>query len=358
MSVVSAAPDDLDAFVAAAHGAAQRHRDIGRRLDRALDAARAAGVARAALAEPGRDLQRFAVQVDDLAAFVDGTAGSFRAADRVLAHIGPSVTGPGTAGLVDGGAGGLTWHWHQDVQRRIVDGRVPLIGDRANPGRDIVLRRGDADPERVEGTTEITVATVAVGGQRGRAASAGVGGDHARAEATARAGDEWSAQASVGVHDGRLGVAGSARYAAGLSAQAMVSSRYGIANGHALARASVGASAEARAVMGIGRRGVHGELEADVLLGGEVEGEVSVGAGGVQATTSGGLSYGVGAELDADASVGLDKVGFHLDLGLTAGLGLQGGVDVAVNPREVASTVTGGAKAAGKRLKKLGKKLW
>jgi hypothetical protein len=93
------------------------------------------------------------------------------------------------------------------------------------------------------------------------------------------------------------------------------------------------------------------------LLGGSVEGDITVGVGGVSASGHGGVSYGVGAELDADAAIGLGKVGVHLDLGLTLGLGLEAGVDVSVNPRKVASSTVDGAKAVGKGIRTIGRRL-
>lgn len=58
------------------------------------------------------------------------------------------------------------------------------------------------------------------------------------------------------------------------------------------------------------------------------------------------MSHGLGANFDAGGSFSTHKVGVHFDAGATLGLGVNFGVDLSVNPSEVAHTVTDFGKGA------------
>lgn len=361
VSSTSAAPADLDLLAGVAADAAARTSLAARQVERTLDAVASPVLARARVAlAVERELRLLALRSEDLALAVDHTAAAFRAADRVLAGfgLGADAGAAADAAIGDGRrSGDIGLRWQRHVQHRVFEGYRPLIGDERRAPRTIGITPGTYRPGGALLGTEVALATVSAGNTRGTTITTGAGNEHARVDGGIRLGDEWAAAATAGVHDGRAGVAASAYYGLGATAFAGAGVQHGVAGARAEVRAMAGAEARADGRITIGRDGVRAELQGDVLLGGEVTGAATANLAGVRGTARGGVSYGVGAEFDAGAQFGLDRVGVRLDLGLTFGLGLEGGIDLAVNPREVGSTLVKGGKAAGGVIKWAGKKM-
>lgn len=158
------------------------------------------------------------------------------------------------------------------------------------------------------------------------------------AEYNVGANADGTVNASIGADGVRVGADG--RVFAGAEATAAGSFQSGPVSGTGSAGVMVGAEAMGNAEVTIGPDGVKAGAGGSAFVGGKAEAEANLDVGGVNVGASGSVSYGLGVEANVDAEFSAERVGVQLDLGATLGIGAEFGIDVSVNPSELADTVT------------------
>jgi hypothetical protein len=325
----SAEPELLDALVRAEAAWGDPQRRAIHALQRALEEL---GPSRRELAPVVgavlRDLRRLLAHAEQLAGDVAATAAAFRAADRLLDHLGAaaSIAGPATAPITGTAA--------SPIASAVP---APIVGSAARPNeRGTVLPVPDVSIEWrwPEGWTHST-----------RWGDARLGGD-----GEVGAGVRSAAGAGVDVTRDAIRSGAFEELRIGAWAAAAVGSAIGPFAARASGEVFVGARGGAEALVHVGRDGARARLGGDAFAGVRADGEVRGSVGPVQAGAEGAVSYGVGVTGQADIDLTPHRIGGRVKLGAALGLGLDVGFEYYLEPAWLADglvDLAGGAVEVG-----------